>query len=220
MSAVPSVLESSRTAASKPQVSAVAASFGKFVCDHTLEQEDPQEYAELLAGYIAQYCPDGVLEYELVRQITSATHRLRRIDRIENAAMFSESIAHTRHEASVIMMERFTNITDLCARLGRARGQAERAFQRAYKDLEERRLNRLTQRTPPEAIEIESNVRFKPILQNKARSARAVANPPSPFPLDQQLSQISDQESAGVVRSVIDLGDLVAGDRHHDAALR
>jgi hypothetical protein len=195
MSANPAVLERNRANAQhstgpksdegKQKVSQNARKYGLFVCDHTLEQEDPQEYAELLAGYIAQYCPLGVLEEELVRQITSATHRLRRLDRIESAAMFSESIAHTRHEASVIMMERFTNIADLLAKLGRARYQAERAFQRAYKDLEERRRNRWTKRTPPEAIEIERDVRHQPISQFKPKLAPVPApathnGPPPP----------------------------------------
>jgi hypothetical protein len=173
----------------KRKVSANARKYGLFVCDHTLEQEDPQEYAELLAGYIAQYCPLGVLEEELVRQITSATHRLRRLDRIESAAMFSESIAHTRHEASVIMMERFTNIADLLAKLGRARYQAERAFQRAYKDLEERRRNRLTTRTPPESIEIERDVRHQPVSQFKPKLYR----PPAPVSTDPGDSSASHQ---------------------------
>jgi len=189
MAANPSILERNRANAQhstgpksdegKQKVSQNARKYGLFVCDHTLEQEDPQEYAELLAGYIAQYCPLGVLEEELVRQITSATHRLRRLDRIESAAMFSESIAHTRHEASVIMMERFTNIADLLAKLGRARYQAERAFQRAYKDLEERRKNRLTKRTPPESIEIERDVRHQPISQFKPKLA--AVPPPEPL---------------------------------------
>jgi hypothetical protein len=93
----------------------------------TLEPEDPREYADLLAGYIAEYAPTSSLEHELVRQMTSATHRLRRLDRIENAAMFTESTAHAPGAAG---MERFTTITDLCAKLSRARTQAERAFNR------------------------------------------------------------------------------------------
>jgi hypothetical protein len=142
-----------------------------------LEREDPREYAGLLAGFIAEYRPQGGLEQELVRQITSATHRLRRLDRVENAAMVAESMAHSSGGSAAIAMERFTSLAALLARLGRARIQAERAFNRAYKDLEERRACRVAE----------------PISQNKPKFIPE----PVPQPENSQKTRLSASQING-----------------------
>ena len=71
--------------------------YGLFVSDNTLEQENPQEFADLFASYIADYCPTAGIEMELVRQLVSSTWRLRRLDRIETARLNSEEDPETRN---------------------------------------------------------------------------------------------------------------------------
>jgi hypothetical protein len=141
------------------------------------QPEDPREYAELLAGFTAEYTPCGGLEQELVRQITSAAHRLRRLDRVENAAMAAESIEHTRDEGGAASVERFNNIAALLARIGRARTQAERAFNRAYKDLEDRRACRAAAPAPAEVIEmspVQNKARIQPPPEKQIKPSRSV----------------------------------------------
>jgi len=166
----------------KRRVAQNARTLGLCVADGTLEQEDPQDLAEIIAGYTLEYCPRGILDCEMVRQISMATHRLRRLERIETAIMHRDEIAHTRFEADVILAKAFQN--DQMPSLLRARAAAERSFHRAYKALEERKSKRVFDRAPPPELRIEPNLKhapmtIKPVLQNKpSADAPAATQPP------------------------------------------
>ncbi len=160
----------------KQRVSQNARKLGLFVSDSTVEQEDPGEFAAILAGYTAEYCPLTCSEGELVRQLTVSTHRLRRLDRIETAALFTHDIAHTRHEGGLIISERFDAYSNLLEKVERARMRAERSFNRCYKELEARKSRRPTPRTPPLDVEIEVDTRHEPIrLQRNAKQTQTSA---------------------------------------------
>ena len=156
-----------RSPQGKAKVAQNARKLGLFVSDSTLVQEDPDEFADLLAGYIADYLPQGAIELELVRQLTAATWRLRRIDRMETARLDSDDLPATRHEAGVSMAARFEAEHVFCDRIYRARQQAERTFNRVYKELQALKARRLTRREVPEEIEIETDTRHIAIPQNK-----------------------------------------------------
>lgn len=164
-----------RTPEGKLKVSQNARRLGLFVSDATVEIENPEEFAEILAGYIAEYCPNGFLEIELVRQLATTTQRLRRLDRIENAALFRDAVPHTRHEANVLLLEGFESLrTSTADHLIRARAQAERAFNRAYRALEARLERRHAHRIPPAEIEIQQDTRHLP-FRFAARTGAAMA---------------------------------------------
>lgn len=158
-----------KTPAGKAKSSQNARKFGLFVSDATLELEDPNEFATILAEYIADYLPYPGIETELVRQLSVATHRLRRLDRIENAALFTEAVAHTRHEANVLIEESFERSFALMEKIMRARAAAERSFNRVYKDLEARKAERVSTPASPKRLEIEVDTRHQPILQNEPK---------------------------------------------------
>ncbi len=124
-------------------------------------------------AFTAEYIPQNPSEVELVRQLTVATHRLRRLDRIETAALSYRlrGPTGTRHQAATTMMEQYLGLSDTLESIQRARGRAERSFHRCYKELEARKARRLTPRTAPKELEIEVDTRHEPILQNKARSS-------------------------------------------------
>jgi len=171
----PTALGGPNTPEGKKRVSQNARKHGIFVADSTLEQEDPQDFAEILAGYVLDYCPLGGIELELVRQLTTSTHRLRRLERIETGILYSEDVPDTHLDATVILAMQFRDREKLINSVERSRTRAERSFNRVYKDLEVRKAARITQRTPPEELEIAGNMKEEPIpaavragnLQNK-----------------------------------------------------
>jgi len=179
-SEAPSPLGGPRTPEGKKRVSQNARKHGIFVADSTLEQEDPQDFAEILAGYVLDYCPQGGVELELVRQLTTSTHRLRRLERIETGVLYSEDVPGTRLDASIILAVQYRDCEKLIASVERSRTRAERTFNRVYKDLEARKAARPTHRTPPENVEIATNLKAEPTspavravnLQNKPLFAR------------------------------------------------
>src|SRR5581483_2290392 len=60
---------------------------GLFVADSTLLEEEPGEFAQILAGYIAEYTPDTPIENHLVRQLALATLKQERYSRIETGIL-------------------------------------------------------------------------------------------------------------------------------------
>ena len=54
-----------------------ARKLGLFISDHTLVQEEAQEFAEILAGYAVEYVPISPIEQTLVHNLaTAARHEL------------------------------------------------------------------------------------------------------------------------------------------------
>ena len=114
--------------------------------------ENATEFAELLAGYTAEYAPETCTETELVRQLTVATLRLRRLDSIE-----------TDDEKELDRNERL-------------RMRAERSFTRCCKELEARKRSRPISRTPPDDIEIKRDTRREPVsIQRIANQSQPAA---------------------------------------------
>jgi hypothetical protein len=163
MSPQPATATGPRTPEGKLIVSQNARKLGLFISDSTLELEDPQELADLLAGYTADYNPRGAIEQELLRQLAIATHRLRRLERIETAVLFSEEIAHTRHEGGLILANRFTSESITLEKIARVRTTTERTFARIYNELELRKSRRFVKRIPEPQLEIEVDTRHQPI---------------------------------------------------------
>ncbi len=192
-----------RTTEGKQKVSQNARKLGLFVSDATVEQEDPNEFAELLAGYTAEYCPLTCSEIELVRQLTVATHRLRRLDRIETAAMFTEQVAHTRHEGNLILSEQFNDYSTLLDKIERARSRAERTFTRCYKELEARKWRRPTPRTPPVEVQIEVDTRHESIpLQRNAKQTQTAVGSGSSTPSAQQQAPGNELRQPAQVKCI------------------
>ena len=154
-------------AATTPTPSLEAHRLGTFVSDSVLELEDPKEFAGLYATFVADYLPNPGIECELVRQLTVSAQRLRRFDRIENALLYSEAVAHTRHEANVILSDTFDTTFARMERIIKARAAAERSFNRVYKDLECRKADRHAHRVVPVNLEIEIDTRHQPATTTK-----------------------------------------------------
>jgi hypothetical protein len=184
-----------RTPEGKAKVSQNARKLGLFVSDTTIAQECPEEFADLLAGYIADYNPLGTIEMEFVRQLTAATWRLRRIERMETVAYDSDDLFDTRHEASLNMSEKFKEEQVFFDRIYRARQQAERTFNRVYKELEARKARRLTERETPEALEIEIDTRHTPLPQNKATFDFCAPADSSPVAINAVMNEIKRELS-------------------------
>ena len=73
-----------RTSEGQQRSRAAVTRPGLRVSDAVLRQEQPDEYARLLAGYTAAFAPKPhSSEEELVRQLTFATLRLHRLDKAE-----------------------------------------------------------------------------------------------------------------------------------------
>lgn len=143
-----------------------ANDLGLIVSDNTLEHETSKEMGEILGQLTYCYNPQNFIEEELVRQLAVSIHRLRRFDRMETAAMFSDETARTRHEASVIMQQKYASQPNFMEYLNRSRAQAERSFNRVYKFLEERRRI-YRQSPPPTKVTITEDTRHQPLAQNK-----------------------------------------------------
>ena len=152
---------------------------GVFISDGTLELEDPNELAVVYAEYVADYRPTPGIETELVRQLAMATHRLRRLDRIENAAMCSDTVAHTRHEANVILGESFDRAFATLERVARMRTSIERSFNRVYRELEVRRKARTAARPAPAKLEVEIDTRHEPLASRTGRPGLDAASTPT-----------------------------------------
>ena len=148
-----------KTPEGKQKVSQNARKLGLFVADSTLEQEDPREFADLLAGYMTDYAPEGEIETELVRQLTASTHRLRRLERIETGLMYTEDEPDIRLDADVIIAKIFMARSKFIEQVERARGRAERSFNRVYKDLETRKATRTEPRPTPMLAQIVLNMK-------------------------------------------------------------
>ena len=148
-----------KTPEGKQKVSQNARKLGLFVADSTLEQEDPREFADLLAGYMTDYAPEGEIETELVRQLTASTHRLRRLERIETGLMYTEDEPGIRLDADVIIAKIFMARSKFIEQVERARGRAERSFNRVYKDLETRKAARTEPRPTPMLAQIVLNMK-------------------------------------------------------------
>ena len=186
-----------KTPEGKAKVARNARTYGLFVSDNTLEQENPQEYADMFASFIADYCPNPGIEFELVRQLTSASWRLRRLDRIETARLNSEDEPETRHEASKGIADRFHDDQLFLDRIYRARQQAERTFNRCYKELEARKRRRWTQREAPEEILIEPDTRHIAAAQNKP-------TPPAKLPVN-PCESVAKKEAPTPVNAALQL---------------
>ena len=148
-----------KTPEGKQIVSQNARKLGLFVADSTLEQEDPSEFAGILAGYMTDYAPQGEIETELVRQLTVATHRLRRLERVETGVMYAEDEPNIRLDADIILSKIFIDRLDIIDSIDRARGRAERSFNRVYKDLEARKAARIEPRPVPMLAQILLNMK-------------------------------------------------------------
>ena len=163
-----------------PVASDHAHRLGMFISDGTLEHEEPKELATLFAEFVADYRPSPGIESELVRQLSMAAHRLRRLDRIETASLYNDATAHTRHEANVLISEAFDKSYLTTERIMKARAAAERSFNRVYKDLEARKANRPTVTVAPTRMEIEIDTRHKPAASTKRTQWVGVAEGATP----------------------------------------
>jgi hypothetical protein len=145
---------------------------GLFISDTTLIQEEPEEFAAILAGYIAEFCPVGALEERLVNQLTLASMRQDRFARVESGLLWDDNAGCTRHEATMNMAQTFEQKAKDLQMLYRVQAQAERSFYKAYNTLEARKRERVFARPVPEEIQIEANLRHEPRkLQNKPTPA-------------------------------------------------
>ena len=151
-----------KTPEGKAKVSQNARKLGIFVADSTLEQEDPQEFADILAGYNNDYAPEGEIELELVRQLTVATHRLRRFERIETGIMYAEDDPDIRMDSTMVIAQLYKQNDQVLQTLDRARGRAERTFNRVYKELETRKAARSTPRPAPLQTQIVLDMKEEP----------------------------------------------------------
>jgi hypothetical protein len=144
---------------------------GLFISDTALIQEEPEEFAQILAGYITEFCPVGALEERLVNQLTLASMRQDRFARIESGLLWDDDAGCTRHEATMNMTKTFEEKAKQMELLYRVQAQAERSFYEAYNALEDRKRKRVFARIPPEEIQIEANLRHEP---------RKLRNEPTP----------------------------------------
>ena len=171
-----------KTPEGKLKVSQNARKLGIFVADSTLEQEDPREFADTLAGYMTDYTPQGEIETELVRQLTAATHRLRRLERIETGVMYTDDAPKTRVDGDIIMGKIYMERARVIDQVERARFRAERSFNRVYKDLEARKAARPEPRPIPMLAQIVLNMKDEATpafvragnVQNKPRFMPAI----------------------------------------------
>jgi hypothetical protein len=174
-----------RTPEGKQKVSQNARKLGLWVADATLEAETPEDLAQILAGYVSEYNPQGPIEDELIRQLTMATHRLRRYERIETVVLDCAGPApETRCETNRVIAK---NIDDYRhPHILRARRAAELAFERAYRHIEARKAARVVDPTPVRDLPIETDLKHAPvdpgtfaILRNKPKSTEIQPTDPS-----------------------------------------
>src|SRR5919204_2003708 len=178
-----------RTEEGKKVCSRNATTFGMFVSDVCLEQEDEAEIGQLLAEYTGMYKPVNVAERELVHDITLAAMRKRRLARIEVGLFAAEQRAQTRHEASEQMTAAFVIKESTYNSLFRAQAAAERSYKRAYDALEKIRDRKgWVFREAPEIVQIEKVDKHAPrppepvaikvtSLQNEAKPQSATPAP-------------------------------------------
>jgi hypothetical protein len=167
-----------RTPEGKAVASQNARRLGLYVADTTLIQENPEEFAEILAGYYADFSPHGGLEVELVKQLALATLKQHRYARIEGGLLSRELPQGVRHDAAKSIADAYLQNEPNWTGLLRAQAQAERSFYRAYNALEERKNRRIMYREPPEEIQIEANLRNEPL---KPMRPQAVVTQPAPY---------------------------------------
>jgi hypothetical protein len=165
-----------------PEGKAVAAQnarrLGLYVADTTLIQENPEEFAEIIAGYYADYAPNGGVEVELVKQLALATLKQHRYARIEGGLLSRELPQGVRHDIAKNIADAYLQNEPNWTGLLRAQAQAERSFYRAYNALEERKNRRIMYREPPEEIQIEANLGQEPI--KPMRPLAVLTQPPLP----------------------------------------
>ena len=144
-----------RTPEGKAKASKNAVKLGLFIGDHALVQEEPQEYAETLAGYISDYGPQNNVEHQLVCNLTVATMRQNRLARIELGIFYDTDYGETRLDATLTMTKNYIDNQANHTALARAQAAAERSFYRAYNALEQRlKRSRFAERPRPEEVEI------------------------------------------------------------------
>ena len=185
------------TEAGKARVSKNARKLGLFVADTVLPQEDPQEFADILADYNAEYKPLTPIEHDLVNDLALASFKKRRYNRMETAVLWHKRPGDTRIEATREL--HWHADSDSFKSILRAQAQAQRDFTRTYKLLEERGCRGRHPNDCPAEIQIQANMRHemrpsapKPVLQNKPNPPIEInnrqpqsapeSNPESPSP--------------------------------------
>ena len=160
-----------KTEEGKARAAKNARTLGLFIADSVLPQEDPQEFADILTGYWAEYKPETPIEIQLVKDLTLSTFKKRRYNRMETAVLWHKRPGDTRMEATKELQ--WHAASDSFKSILRAQAQAQRDFLRTYKLLEDRKRGRLP-REAPEEIQIAVNMGQelrpaspKPVLQNK-----------------------------------------------------
>src|SRR6266849_6103866 len=91
------------TAEGKAVAARNSRKLGLFISDNTLLQEDAQEFAEILAGYVSEYAPISPIEHQLVLNLALATVRQNRLRRIETGIYHDTERGETRLEATLLM---------------------------------------------------------------------------------------------------------------------
>src|SRR6266849_9075974 len=109
-----------------PDSAQSARNLGLLIADNTLRQEDPNEFAEILAGYIADFEPYRAFETQCVRNMALATVRQNRLYRIETSVLDDTDPGTSRLHASSIMAGQFrenNRLHDRAARASHGRAQ-------------------------------------------------------------------------------------------------
>jgi hypothetical protein len=181
-----------KTQEGKARIAKNARKLGLFVADTVLLQEDPQEFAAILADYVAEYRPLGPIEEDLVNDLALAMFKKRRYNRMETASLWNRCSGGTRIESTNEMRwlasrEEFKSII-------RAQAQAQRDFLRTLKILEDMRRQSIVPRKRPTEIQIMRDLRHEqrpllppPVLQNK---------PNSPIEINQKCERATPRRSS------------------------
>src|SRR6266849_1708618 len=97
----------------RPDSAQSARNLGLLIADNTLLQEDPNEFAEILAGYIADLDPYGAFEAQCVRNVALATVRQNCFYRLETSVLDDTGPGTSRLRATSIMARLFPSVIEI-----------------------------------------------------------------------------------------------------------
>ena len=169
-----------RTEEGKQRSSQNALRHGLTVTDESLILKNSEELSLLIAAHSETYTPRNEAEHTLVRQLSLATIRLRRVELAEEQ-----------------LWEEDRPNLDRIGKFDRYRASAERAFHRNYNALEKLRKERSKSNPKPEAKQPEpiQQIKPEPPQQNEPGFEAALESylrqPPSQEALDAVLGGLS-----------------------------
>jgi len=174
----------------KAKASQNARKWGVWVSDNTLEQENPEELADILTDYMGEYQPYSATQREYVRQLSTVTLRLHHLDACEMKMLSSPEEFETRNEANQETANNWRSYERVMLSLHRVRVSTERRFDRIVAQ-----LHFLAERYPKQAVE---EIEIEVDLRNAKRkpfNGRPIQNEPSEATTSNVFKDIPDKNN-------------------------